>query len=41
MQEVIWDLEKELNRSPQHNLFIYHPVKDDVVDRRLADYINS
>lgn len=23
------------------NVFVYHPVKDDPVDKRLAEYINS
>jgi hypothetical protein len=23
------------------NVFVYHPVKDDPVDRRLAEYINN
>ncbi len=37
LQEIIVELQK----GSLNNVYIYHPVKDDPVDKRLAEYINN
>ena len=40
LQEAIVNLQKQLANSG-HIVTVYHPVKDDPVDKKLAEYING
>ncbi len=40
LHDMITQLQENNNYVPP-DLFVYHPVKDDLVDKRLAEYINT
>lgn len=42
--ERLHDMIRQIQENNQYippDVFVYHPVKDDPVDKRLAEYINS
>lgn len=41
LREIIRQLQLNANAYVPPDVFVYHPVKDDPVDKRLAEYINS
>ena len=40
LQDMITQIQENNNYVPP-DVFVYHPVKDDIVDKRLAEYINT